>query len=85
MHMIWSHRAQCQAVLKTDIVLKYKKEELCNADASSHCQHWRAHKTQGCILSQTGNSLHNPGNKQERTAVQFDWAVNSRCRYKAPL
>lgn len=68
-----------------DIVLKFKKEELCNADVSPRCQRRRAHKTQGLILSQTGNSLHNPGNKQERTAVQFDWAVNGRCRYKAPL
>lgn len=70
---------------KTDIALKPDKEELCDAVASPCCQHWRAHETQGLILSQTGNSLHNPGNKQERTAAQFDWAMNGRCRYKAPL
>lgn len=57
----------------TNIVLKFKKEELCSAGISPRCQHWLAHKTRGFILSQTGNSLHNPGNKQEKIAVQFDW------------
>lgn len=45
----------------------------------------RRKKMQSLILSQTGNSLSRPGNKQRRTAVQHDWPVNGRRRYKAAL
>lgn len=82
-HLFQLHPKQCRN--ENRYWTETEKARLWNTVGSPRCRHWHAHKTQGLILSQTGNSLHNPGNKQERTAVQFDWPVNGRCRYKAPL